>query len=74
MTKSFKIYFYDQQMDVAEVKNYFNVSNQAQMLENIALHIIVLGYQNVVKALDEYGKDYTEAVNNLLKYEIEELS
>lgn len=63
---TFKITFYDKNMDVYEVKTYHNVENQSAMLENIQTRISTLDLLNMVKAEGNNGKNYTQAVNYFL--------
>jgi len=63
---TFKITFFDKNMDVYEVKTYHNVEDQSAMLENIETRIETLELENRVKAEGSNGKDYTRAVNYFL--------
>lgn len=69
--KTFKVTFFDRNLDIYEVKTFHNVSNQAALLSNIANIIVSLDLFEAVKAEAE-GKDYTQAVNGLLPYDIAE--
>lgn len=62
---TFKITFFDKDLEVVEVKTYHNVENQSAMLENIKTRIQTLGLFNAVKA-ESNGKNYTQAVNYFL--------
>lgn len=70
--KTFKVTFFDKELDVFNVLTYHNVINQSAMLENIAILIDTLDLHTAVKAETE-GKSYTQAVNNLLEYELADL-
>ncbi len=69
--KTFKITFFEK-FNTFKVETYHNVVNQSAMMENIANHIVTLELDPMVKAEAE-GKDYTEAVNHLLKYDIADI-
>ena len=70
--KTFKVTFYDCELDVYEVKTYHNVTNQSALIENIARIIDALNLHESVKA-EADGKSYTQAVNNLLTYELADI-
>lgn len=70
--KTFKITFFDKNLDVYEVKTYHNVINQSEMMLNIASIIDTLDLFEAVKAEAE-GINYTQAVNGLLPYDLEEV-
>lgn len=63
---TFKITFFDKDLNVAEVKTYHNVINQSMMLENIKTRIETLELFGYVKAEGSNGKDYTQGVNYFL--------
>lgn len=64
--KTFKITFFNKDLDVVEVKTYHNVANQSAMLENIETIIDTMGWFRAVKA-EADGKNYTQALNYYLQ-------
>jgi len=70
--KTFKVTFFDKELDVVNVITYHNVVNQAAFLDNIAIQIVTLELHESVKCEAE-GESYTQAVNDLLKEIIKEL-
>ena len=63
---TFKITFFDKDLNVAEIKTYHNVINQSMMLENIQTRIETLDLHGYVKAWGSNVKYYTQAVNYFL--------
>lgn len=70
--KTFKVTFFDKELDVVNVITYHNVVNQAAFLDNIAIQIVTLELHEAVKCEAE-GESYTQAVNDILKEIIKEL-
>lgn len=63
--KTFKVTFFDNEMDVFTITTYHNVDDQSSLVEWIARKINVLDLHPAVKCESD-GVSYTQAVNNLL--------
>ena len=70
--KTFKVTFFDKELEVVNVVTFHNVVNQSEFLDNLAIQIVTLELHESVKCEAE-GKSYTQIVNELLKNRIEEL-
>lgn len=70
--KTFKVTFFDKELDVVSVITFHNVEDQSALLNKIAIEIVTLELHEAVKCEAE-GQSYTQVVNNLLKGIIEEL-
>ena len=68
--KTFKVTFFDNEMDVFTITTYHNVENQSSLIEWIARKIDVLGLHPAVKC-EANGRSYTQVVNDLLNYRLE---
>lgn len=69
---TFKITFFDKELDIVNVATYHNVIDQSAMLDNIAVQIVTLDLHEAVKA-EANGESYTKAVNDLIKPRIESI-
>ena len=63
--RTFKVTFFDKDLDVFAVETYHNVINQSALLELVENKIACYNLMNVVKAESE-GKNYTQAFNYYL--------
>lgn len=70
--KTFKVTFFDKELEVVNVITFHNVEDQSAFLDNLAIQIVTLELLEVVKCEAE-GESYTQAVNNMLKHRIEYL-
>lgn len=70
--KTFKVTFFDKELEVVSVVTFHNVIDQSAFVENLAIQIHTLDLHEAVKCEAE-GKSYTQAVNNMLQYSLQEL-
>jgi hypothetical protein len=70
--KTYKVTFFDKELEVVNVITFHNVVNQSEFLDNLAIQIVTLDLHESVKCEAE-GKSYTQIVNELLKNRIDEL-
>ena len=70
--KTFKVTFFDKELDVVSVITFHNVEDQSAFLDNLAIQIVTLDLLESVKC-EAAGESYTQAVNNMLKHRIEYL-
>ena len=70
--KTFKVTFFDKELDVESVITYHSVVDQSSFLTQVACRILALDLHRSVKCLSE-GISYTQVVNEQLEYEFEEL-
>lgn len=71
--RTFKVTFFDKNMDVFKVETFHNVSNQGAFCEHIAILIDTLELAEVVRCVDSEDVNYSEAVNHFLKYDLAEI-
>lgn len=71
--KTFKVTFFDKNMDVFKVETFHNVVNQSAFGEYLAILIDTLELAEVVRCESSEGKNYSEAVNYFLKEDLAEL-
>lgn len=64
--KTFKVTFFDKELDIVNVITYHNVTNQASLVETIAINIYTLDLHEAVKCESE-GVSYTKGINELMK-------
>ena len=60
--KTFKVTFFDKELDVFNVLTYHNVINQSAMMENIAILIDTLDLHTAVKADQGVGTPPTPII------------
>ena len=70
--KTFKVTFYDKDLDVESVITYHSVVDQSSFLTQVACRILALDLHRYVKCFSE-GISYTQVVNEQLEYEFDEL-
>lgn len=63
--KTYKVTYFDKELEVFSVKTYHNVDNQSSLIDWVYNYITVLGLATVVKM---YSGDtcYTPAINDIL--------
>lgn len=69
--RTFKVTFFDR-YDIQSVQTFHNVTNQSLFIERVANQIVCLGLAPLVRCESE-GEDYTETVNRLIAYDINEI-
>lgn len=70
--KTFKVTFFTKELEVENIITFHNITDQGALLDTIAINIYTLELAKVVKCEAE-GESYTEAVNDLLEYRLEDL-
>ncbi len=69
--KTFKVTFFEK-FNIVSVITFHNVTNQDDFCKNIAVNIITLDLDPMVRVESE-GKDYTQAVNHFIKEDIADI-
>lgn len=70
--KTFKVTFFDKDLEVESVQTYHSVVDQSAFLTQVACRIIALDLHRSVRCISE-DASYTQVVNTQLEYEFEEL-
>lgn len=71
--ETFKVWFYSQDMDVAEVRTYHNVISQSDLLEWMAGEILTNNYMDVVRVIGSDGRNLSAGASQLVRESIAEL-
>ena len=70
--KTFKVTFFDKELDVESIQTYHSVVDQSAFLTQVACRIIALDLHRSVRCFSD-GTSYTQVVNEQLEYEFDEL-
>lgn len=75
--KTFKVAFFDKNLDLVTIETYHNVVNQSLFLRSIAYRVVSCGFLPSVQCLstnaDGITESYTSVVNEQLHFEIKEI-
>lgn len=71
--RTFKVTFYDKNMDVFKVETFHNVSDQGAFCEHLAILINTLELQDVVRCEYSNGENCSEAVNYFVRHDLAEI-
>lgn len=70
--KTFKVTFFDKELEVESVQTYHSVVDQSAFLIRVACRIIALDLHRSVRCYSE-NTSYTQVVNEQLEYQFDEL-
>ena len=70
--KTFKVTFFDNEMDIINVSTFHNVSDQSAFVDMLAVQIYTLDLHRCVKC-EADGESYTKVVNYLIQQRIARL-
>ena len=70
--KTFKVTFFDKELDVFKVETFHNVTDQSAFTMHIAILIDTLELHEYVKAEAE-GKSYTQVINYFIHIDLDEI-
>jgi hypothetical protein len=70
--KTFKVTFFDKELDVFKVETFHNVTDQSALTMHIAILIDTLELHEYVKAEAE-GKSYTQVINYFIHIDLDEI-
>lgn len=71
---TYKVTYFDKEMDIESVMTYHNIERQCDLTRFICTRILTMDLLDRVKVVADNGRIYTQAVNGLLPYELEEMA